>query len=410
MAFVLPTLYRKDSKGKVRVRHSKVEWFEEDQAALWTVETGIEGGRLIAKENIFTEGKGGRTPYEQACSEAQSKHELKIKKDKYVEDYSALEETENVEYPAPMLAKKYAPKKHRFPMFIQPKMDGNRCLAKVTKDRVNRYVEMWSRSGNFFKDLGHIEEKLVEMANYFFSINPKLREIIFDGELFTWAMPFKDLNGALKRIRKTPEGTIKQREKILRKNGELHQLKKQAQFWWYDIAMLDVPEEERINKRISCAQACGIKDGTTQSTADECAVVNVETKLVKDMMRAESYHKRFREEGFEGSILRDPRGIYRFQARSEHLLKWKEFMDAEFKIIGANENEKMPGTCVFVCETDWGSTFSAMPKGSMKERAQMWEDFQANPEDFVGHLLTVEYFETFEDGTPRFPVAKAVRS
>ena len=77
----LPTLYRIDTKGKVRVRHSYVRALGDD-AAEWIVETGIEDGALVEKSNMYVVGKAGRTPYEQACAEAESRHAQKIKKDK----------------------------------------------------------------------------------------------------------------------------------------------------------------------------------------------------------------------------------------------------------------------------------------------------------------------------------------
>ena len=41
-------------------------------------------------------------------------------------------------------------------------------------------------------------------------------------------------------------------------------------------------------------------------------------------------------EGFEGAIIRNMDGLYTFIHRVDDLQKYKEFFDAEFKIIGAD--------------------------------------------------------------------------
>ena len=69
----------------------------------------------------------------------------------------------------PMLAHKYNPDKIQYPAYIQPKLDGVRCI--FTKDGA------FSRTGKQFKNLRHIESALYSL----FVTYPKL---ILDGELY----------------------------------------------------------------------------------------------------------------------------------------------------------------------------------------------------------------------------------
>lgn len=403
-------MYRIDSTGKTRVRYSKVRQTQNDDgsiAADWIVKTGVLNGKLVEKRNTYLKGKGKRSAFEQACAEAQSKHDLKKKKEKYVESLDDVADAAEVALPAPMLASKYDPKKHPFPLYGQPKMDGNRCLARVTADGD---ITLWSRSGNVFEGLDHLKEPLFEIGMT--AIKERgLDEFTFDGELFTWELPFKDLNGALKRQEKDPDTakTDKARQKMIDHNTKTRAMKAKVQFWWYDIAMLGEEELVRIGIRNKLADAFHLKDGTVDLRANSDPVVSVPTKLLEHEESAQRFHMAQKEAGYEGTILRCAEGEYRFQARSKHLLKWKDFHDQEYVIIGMEENNKLPGTGKYVCKTDDCNEFRVMPKGSMEERAKMWQDFQANPDHFIGKKLTVEFFETFEDGIPRFPVGKSIR-
>ena len=68
-----------------------------------------------------------------------------------------------------MLAHKYNPDKADYPAYIQPKLDGVRCL--FTKDGA------FSRAGNQFMNVKHIEEDLQDL----FKVCPW---IALDGELY----------------------------------------------------------------------------------------------------------------------------------------------------------------------------------------------------------------------------------
>ena len=68
-----------------------------------------------------------------------------------------------------MLAHKYNPDKADYPAFIQPKLDGVRCLFDASG--------AFSRAGNQFMNVDHIEQALKP----FFAKNPTA---VLDGELY----------------------------------------------------------------------------------------------------------------------------------------------------------------------------------------------------------------------------------
>jgi hypothetical protein len=93
------------------------------------------------------------------------------------------------------------------------------------------------------------------------------------------------------------------------------------------------------------------------------------------------------------------------------LLKKKDFIDAEFPIVGyeaeiiAEEGKPDRNAIIFICGLPDGNTFTVRPRGSHELRIEWYND----AESFIGKDLTVRYQELSEDGVPIFPVGIAVR-
>ena len=85
-----------------------------------------------------------------------------------------------------MLAHKYNPDKADYPAYIQPKLDGVRCL--FTKDGA------FSRAGNQFMNVEHIEKDLKPVFN-------KYPNLILDGELYNHGLK-DDFNKIISLVKK----------------------------------------------------------------------------------------------------------------------------------------------------------------------------------------------------------------
>ena len=124
---------------------------------------------------------------------------------------------------------------------------------------------------------------------------------------------------------------------------------------------------------------------------------------LKDLQTA---HETYVKNGFEGLMIRAPSGRYEPDHRSSSLLKYKTFMDNEYKIVGFKEGKGNDVvTVIFTCETEDGKRFEVRPKGTREERGNMLK----NAEKHVGKKLTVKFFELTDEGIPRFPVGLAIR-
>jgi ATP-dependent DNA ligase len=131
----------------------------------------------------------------------------------------------------------------------------------------------------------------------------------------------------------------------------------------------------------------------------------------KDEEDVYKLQSQFLEEGYEGAIVREMDGEYRFGYRSNKLLKVKNFCDEEYEIVGFTTGVgRFEGCIIWICVTEDGicidsHEFKVVPQGTMEERKAMYDE----AEDHIGEFLKVKFFELTDDGIPRFPVGLGIR-
>ena len=86
------------------------------------------------------------------------------------------------------------------PIFIQPKLDGVRCLIQYDSDPTHEFhncsrVEAYSRTGKLWKNIDHILEELVPFFR-------KYPDVILDGELYNHDLK-DDFEKIISLVRKT---------------------------------------------------------------------------------------------------------------------------------------------------------------------------------------------------------------
>lgn len=124
----------------------------------------------------------------------------------------------------------------------------------------------------------------------------------------------------------------------------------------------------------------------------------------------EEIHDLFVDEGYEGLMLRNLEMPYEF-SRSWNLVKYKVMKDSEFKIVDAEQalKGKQKGAIIWICETAQGDRFNVVPNGTIESRKKLWAEWEADPTEFIGKELTVQYQELTPKGIPRFPKGLAIR-
>jgi len=389
------TLYKMTSTGKLQ------EWeIYTDENVITTIHGQIFGKKQINSETIKSGKNIGRanetTPAEQAELEARAKWTKKHDKDyhRHIDNCKEGTKIANAGGYLPMLAhsyKKHGAKYMKFPCYVQPKLDGLRCTATY-----NEELKLWFRSGKEITTMPHIITDLKK------SMNPG---DIFDGELYAHKEEFNSFTGAIR-------GGKHLKTEILAK----------IKYHCYDFPRINgLVEKDRYDKR---------RNEFNKLELDN-AIVSVKTILVNSFEEAIEIYKQFIEEGYEGLIFRNIDSPYE-QKRSYNLLKYKEFIDAEFKIIGAVEGKgKLDGHVgSFICELEDGRELLDInditkiylrdndprpdnEKGTvgakMKGKFPLLKHYFEHPEEYMGKPLTITYQNLSPYIVPRFPIGKTIR-
>ena len=267
------------------------------------------------------------------------------------------------------------------PVFIQPKLDGVRCLIQADKrgDKSqlgHLKITAYSRTGKEWKNIDHILSQLAP----FFDKHPN---VILDGELYNH--DFKDdFESIISMVRKT-KPTDEDRS-ISRKN---------VQFHCYDI----VNENQLFD--IRC-------EFIARYVPESYCIHHVETYQTEDDHYSKLTHGINKANGYEGSIIRT-NDTYQCK-RSHNLRKFKDFSDAEATIIGYLDGKgKRTGTLgKFIMQDDNGVEFGCPPgKGyNYKQLA----DILDNIGDYIGQRATFTFFERTKAGSYRHPLFKCIRN
>lgn len=355
------TLYKLDSKGKVRV------WYAETgtDGTRWGLRSiaGLEDGKKVTSEWTFVEqknvGRSNETSLEeQATSEMAS--EVQKKKDRGY--FSDLKNINTFDKFKPMLAEKFEDVEVNFAaggVYSQPKLDGIRCIAR--KDG------LWTRSGKEIVAVPHIWESLQP----FFENHPNM---ILDGELYNHELK-DDFNSITSMVRKTKP-----------KSEDLVKSKELVQYHVYDVIVVDEPELEFRKRELLRYEAL----------VDYIRIVP--TMHVPTRAGLDSLYEGYLEHGYEGQMVRIDRPYE--NKRTKNLLKRKEFLTDEFEVVEVLEGQGNWQGCVkhFVLRLNSEKTFQAGVRGDMDTLRVMWKN-QEKPD-----WVTLRYFTPTPDGVPRFPV------
>ena len=263
-------------------------------------------------------------------------------------------------------------------VFMQPKLDGVRCIIQAEKLPFDMGYDVvaYSRTGKQWKNIDHILFNLKP----WFQLNPN---VILDGELYNHDLK-DDFEKIISLVRKQKPDDIDALESA-----------DMVQFHCYDIIDETKTFEERMNF-------------ITQTVPRNHCVKHVRTMVVGNEDQAKVNHARNLDSGYEGSILRT-NDIYKC-GRSWSLRKFKDFSDAEATIIGYLDGKgKRTGTLgKFIMQDDEGMEFGCPPgKGyTYKDLANMLD----NIGDYIGQRATFTFFERTKAGSYRHPLFKCIRN
>lgn len=387
------TLFGLDKKGGFKVWSIAVENVNCDNAeALVTIAHGKEGGVQTEKVESFIAGKQGRTPYEQAISEAEGRVKKQIDKG-YRKTKEELSEVPLLA----MLAYDYNKVGHRIRydcgVYVSDKLDGVRCMAKCTGEGIT----LESRTGQRYS-LPHIEEELLAIM---------VEGDVLDGEIYLHGEVLQDITSAVKRtdtqkevdnalrvaLRSTGQESDYANNDLL-KAESIHSLRPNLEFIVFDLPASPKLFDERMHDLENYATR--FKSGGK--------VKEIDYRKVDDELHMKELHRDAVSRGYEGVMLRNSFGKYESGKRSGDLQKYKTFVDSEFLILDVVPAKDNGST--FLVRNDLNGLTFNVTLGDMKQRKHQLD----NKYNYIGKYLTVQYQSRYKETLlPQFPSGKVIR-
>lgn len=366
------TLYKTDQLGKIRI------WTIEIDGNKYRTISGLLDGEKVTSNwtEVFGKnaGRSNETSDEEQAQRVASTL-IRIRKEQGCSE--TLEDAgKGVKFFQPMLASKWdaVKSKVKYPVIVQPKLDGVRLICDISG--------MHSRHGKEIISAPHIRKALDKV----FEENP---DLILDGELYNHNLN-DDFNKIISLIRKS-KPTVE----------DLQESEQTVQLWIYDVPSVAGTNRERDVARKAFFEKY------IWGTDIEKYFVYVPSTEANSEKEVDQCLEQNLENGFEGAIVRIPSGEYECR-RSKNLLKYKKFLDEEFLIEDFLEGRGNLAGKVgkVVCRTAEGKQFSAGMKFSHEEAKYMWE----HKEDYIGKkYCSIKFFQWTPDNLPRFPKCIAIR-
>lgn len=254
----------------------------------------------------------------------------------------------------PMLALDYDPERLSTTFYVQPKLDGIRCIATNNT--------MYSRKWKPITSMLHIREELKQLSP----------DITLDGELYCHGLSFQE---HMSRIRRQEYTTL---------CSSIH-------YHVYDIQM-NAPYEDRLE---------ALNEVFAKYTFNSITQVST---ILSSKMLLDTLLPKYKE--YEGVILRSPNTLYEYNVRSPGLQKYKWNATIEVQIVDiiAAKSGREKDAAIFVCKTEDGVKFKARPAMNVEIRRAYYR----NRDNYIGHFTRVTYEGLSKDKVPLKPRAEGI--
>ncbi len=252
-----------------------------------------------------------------------------------------------------------------YPAFIQPKLDGFRCIYRAG--------EFWTRAGNLVANK-NVKEHLHSVL--------KVDDWVLDGELYAHGIGFNKLSSILTKEDAPVPGSLRYvvYDCIAAKDWDYEICKKEYQYRLQDLRM--------------------VVNGTI---ADYKKVIDIANDLANNSRDAVEKYKEYLKKGYEGAMIKSITGLYRWKRttiKSGEMLKIKSFKSIDVIIKGIYDGEGEFTGMAGGVDFDFNNTTVSVGSGfDVATRKAM----AAKPTDFIGKTIEVKYFEETEDGSLRHP-------
>lgn len=360
------TLYGIEKDGSIK------QWSVWTEGGTITVEWGQFEGKLQTKNTVCAPKNVGRSNETTAEQQAESEAISKWNKQQLKYYRETIEEAQALTTEGVMLAQDYSKKPHCLEeeFYLSPKLDGLR-VKTIFDDEGNPSWE--SRGAKTYQIPGHIEGDL----RLLYQLKGPFK--FLDGEAYCHGMPLQKINSAVKK------------HKDITAQLEYH--------------IFDVPDSRfGFEHRLTYLMA-PLRDAIEELPS----LVLVDQHYCHKQSMIGEFMAKYLAAGYEGVMLRNLCGEYLFQnKRSNDLLKYKEFIDSECKVIGCLEDKNGEG----VLTAEWSGQeqeydepviFELKMKGNHAYRS--YETQQG----LIDSWVNFKYQGLTEDNKPTFAVGTGER-
>ena len=237
----------------------------------------------------------------------------------------------------------------KFPCYISPKLDGLRAIF---------------RDGVFYSRKGHRLEGLKTLTAHVNFYVKKMGNATLDGELMVPGVKFDETSGKIRSFNETPD----------------------AVYHVFDIPSSTDTFQTRRDMLIHFLPANG----------PVRRVIHAEINCKED---AQAAYAMYREEGFEGAVLKAPNAVYE-NARTWAWIKMKNTDTADLKVVGLYEGQGKYEGLVGGIYVDFNGKRVGVGSGLTDRQRNAWAD---EPEEIMGKIVEVAYMEVTPDGSLRHP-------
>ncbi len=425
--YEFPTLYHKDERDRMRIwkisirviendnsKISSIDWELNDEkqsiikpsyitdatpindnyiVELW-VETGIKNGKITRNiptyiEKIAFEGQSNqRNQFQQALIEARKQFE-KRKEKGGSENPTGKKQSESSNLYFPMLAHTFKKGERylKFPLFVQPKLDGVRCISFLSEYPGSAdKVIIYSRQKKIFPSMDYLKKILYPYLKQLYD-EENDQSIYLDGELYKHGKSLQEISGEARNEKK-------------REGVNLNQ---------YHLYDCFYPKDTDVTYSDRKAQLDELFSGIQNKHKN--ILKQVETNIAKNMKEVDKLYEKYTGESYEGVILRNSSGLYLTSnvkngenLRSYDLVKLKKKETDEFEIVDYTQGSKGKdlGALIWVVKNNNDIKFNVTPKDmTYEERYKIFAQCEKSFDKlYKGKLLTVEHEGLSDDGVP----------
>lgn len=414
-------LIKKDSKHAADTRKQnwnllleiqvpiKPEYLEDDVkfpdgllSQVWT-ESGFINMKISRSAPTYADiknkgKKNERNVFHQALVIARGKYLKKVQdgavQKNELKNRSEIKETKYF----PMLAKNYKDfaEKIKYPVYIQPKLDGLRCViyldkpptASVTYTDVIMYTRQ-KKEYPYNSANDDIRKALLKLLKQIYS-KDRSESVYLDGELYKHGKSLQNINSVSRGVSDIGH----------------------AEYHMYDMFYPSYTNESFTERTKQLSDIYSIL-----SHDDKKYVKLVPTHLCRTKADDTTLYRHYLDAGYEGTMIRNPDGKYAKSAtqkssalRSKDLLKRKEVYDGEYEVIDFTQGNmgKDVGALVWVCVTPHGKLFNVVPNISYPDRYSLFKECEKKfSSKYANRMINIEYRSLSDDNVPQH--AKGIR-